>query len=80
MVVVDLDEIVFCDLGVPEAIHTDQGAYFRCNLMGELYSFRGVPPTLTTPYHPQANEVVARGNRMLDNSLRIVLLNRSSEE
>ena len=31
-----LEERVFCYLGVPERIHTDQGAQFESKLMAEL--------------------------------------------
>ena len=34
----------------------------------------------TTPYHPQANEVVERGNRDLGDMLRSMLLGRDEED
>lgn len=75
-----LDEGVFCYLSIPEVIHADRGAQFESELMIELYSLYGGPHTHTTPYHPQANEVVEWGNRALGDSLRILLLDRSPEE
>ena len=60
-----LEERVFCYLGVPERIHTDQVAQFESKLMAELCALWGVRKSHTTPYHPQANGVVERGNRDL---------------
>ena len=39
-----------------------------------------VDKTHTTPYHPQANEMVERGNRGLEDALRALLLRRGQEE
>lgn len=64
-VAVALDERVFCYFGLSEIIHTDQGDQFELALMNNLYGFWGVPHNHTTPYHPQDNEVVERGNRAL---------------
>ncbi|XP_067930679.1 uncharacterized protein [Watersipora subatra] len=72
-----LDERVFCYLGLPEQIHTDQGAQFESQLMEELWK---VSKTWTTPYHPQANGIVERNNRCLGDSLRAMLLERGQEE
>ena len=33
-----------------------------------------------TPYHPQSNEVVERGNRVLGDALRALLLDRGQED
>ena len=63
-----LDERVFCYMGLPE------------QLMQELCMLWGVIKTHTTPYHPQANGVVERGNRGLGDSLRALLLTRGQEE
>ena len=75
-----LDERVFCYLGLPEQIHTDQGAQFESQLMKELCQLWGVERTHTTPYHPQGNGVVERNNRQLGDSLRALLLGRGQEE
>jgi len=75
-----LDERVFCYLGLPEQIHTDQGAQFESQLMAELCLLWNVEKTRTTPYHPQANGVVERNNRLLGDSLRAMLLNRGQDE
>jgi len=75
-----LDQNVFCILGLPEQIHTDQGAQFQSQLMGDLCRIWGVNQSRTTPYHPQGNGVVERNNRMLGDSLRSLLLGRGQEE
>lgn len=51
-------------------LHSDQGAQFESTLMTELYSIWGLEHTHTTPYHPEANGVVERGNRALGDALR----------
>jgi len=75
-----LEERVFCLLGLPEQIHTDQGAQFESDLMRELCHLWGVKKTRTTPYHPQGNGVVERGNRVLGDMLRATLLGRGQDE
>ena len=75
-----LDERVFCYFGLPEQLHTDQGAQFESQLMTELCTLWGVRKTHTTPYHPQANGIVERHNRGLGDSLRALLLNKGQEE
>ena len=75
-----LDERVFCYMGLPEQIHTDQGAQFESQLMTELCQLWGVDKTRTTPYHPQANGMVERNNRGLGDSLRAMLLGRGQDE
>ena len=75
-----LDERVFCYMGLPEQIHTDQGAQFESQLMTELCQLWGVDKTRTTPYHPQANGVVERNNKGLGDSLRAMLLVRGQDE
>ena len=75
-----LDERVFCYMGLPEQIHTDQGAQFESELMAELCHLWGVTKTRTTPYHPQANGMVERNNRGLGDSLRTLLLNTGPDD
>jgi len=75
-----LDQNVFCYLGLPEQIHSDQGAQFQFQQMSDLCRLRGVNQNRTTPYHLQGNGVVKRNNRMLSDALRSLLLGRGQEE
>ena len=65
-----LGDQVFCYFGLTEQIHTDQGAQFESQLMKQLCQLWHVDKTHTTPYHPQANGMVERGNRGLGDALR----------
>lgn len=75
-----LEHRVFCYLGLPERVHTDQGAQFESKLMHELCQLWGVEKSRTTPYRPQANGVVERGNRDLGDALRALLLGGSEDD
>jgi len=55
-----LDQQVFCNFGLPEQIHSDQGAQFQSQLMSGLCKMWGVNQSRTAPYHPQGNDVVER--------------------
>ena len=71
-----LEERVFCYLGIPEWIHTDQGAQFEsrlCDLWGVLESH-------TIQYHSQASGVLERGNRDLRNMLRPMVPGKVEED
>ena len=61
-----LDKRVSCYLGVPEQIHTNQGAQFKSQLMTELCNLWGVGKSRTTPYHPKSSGQVERNNRVLE--------------
>jgi len=75
-----LDQHVLCYFGLPEQIHTDQGAQFQSQLIKDLCQVWGVNQSRTTPYHPQGNGVVERNNWMLGDAFRSLLLGRSQEE
>lgn len=53
------------ELGVPERLHTDQGAQFESLMMKEMYTRLGIHKTRTTPYHPQSDGMVERFMRTL---------------
>lgn len=67
-------------LGIPEVIHTDQEAQFESKLMKDQCRLLGVAHTHTTPYHPQANGMVEKENRVLGDSLRTLLLDKKQTD
>ena len=75
-----LEERIFSYFGLPEQLHSDQGAQFESQLLAELCSKWNIRKTHTTPYHPQANGIVERNNRSLGDSLRTLLLNKGVDE
>jgi len=75
-----LDQQVFCYFGLPEQIHSDQGAQFQSQFMNDLCKTWGVNQSRTIPYHPQGNGVVERNNRMLGDSLKSLLIGNSQEK
>jgi transposase InsO family protein len=75
-----LEERVFSYLGLPENLHTDQGAQFESGLMQELCTLWDITKTRTTPYNPKGNAIVERGNRGLGDSLRALLIASPQEE
>ena len=54
-----------CRYGVPDAIHSDQGANFEAGLFAEVAELLGMEKTRTTAYHPQSDGLVERMNRTL---------------
>jgi transposase InsO family protein len=68
-----LEERIFSTFGVPEVLHTDQGAQFEGELMHELCNLWGVDKTRTAPYRPQGNGQCERVNRVMADSLRALL-------
>jgi transposase InsO family protein len=79
-IVETLERQVFNYFGLPERIHTDRGAQFEGQLLKELCQLWKVDKSKTTPYHPQGNGVVERGNKDLGNALRAALLNRDDTD
>ena len=75
-----LDERVFCYFGLPETIHSDQGAQFEGELMHELCRIWGVNKTRTTPYNPKGNGMVERNNLVLGDSLRTTLIGQCQDQ
>jgi len=53
-----LDQSVFGYFGLPEQIHSDQGAQFQSQLMSDLCKAWEVNQSGTTPYNLQGNGVV----------------------
>ena len=49
---------VFCCLGIPGQLHTDQGKQFESKLIEELCKILKISKTRTTAYHPQCDSLV----------------------
>lgn len=55
--------------GIPEKLHSDQGANFLSKVISELCSLFGIERSRTTPYHPMGNGLCERFNRSLLNMM-----------
>ena len=75
-----LDDRVFSYFGLPEELHSDRGSQFEGELMTKLCRFWGITKTRTTPYHPQSNGVVERGNRTLGDAHRSMLFSQALDQ
>ena len=54
-----VDEVFF-RYSIPEQLHSDQGAQFESQLMGEICKLLHINKTRTTPHHPQCDGLVDR--------------------
>ncbi|KHJ42430.1 integrase core domain protein, partial [Trichuris suis] len=61
---------IFADFGPPSILHSDQGRNFESLLLEELCSAFGIRKTRCSPYHPEGNGLVERGNRTVIQILR----------
>lgn len=59
----------FCIYGLPQRIHSDQGANFESQLIQELLQIAG-QKSRTTPYHTMGNGHTERFSRTLGNMIR----------
>ncbi|PIK57511.1 hypothetical protein BSL78_05575 [Apostichopus japonicus] len=59
----------FCEHGISEVLHTDQGKQFESKLVHRLCKLMGIVKTRTSPYHPQSDGQVERFNRTLKSEL-----------
>ena len=49
---------LFCRVGIPEEILTDQGTNFMSTLLPEIYRLLNISRIRTSPYHPQTDGLV----------------------
>ena len=56
---------IFCRVGFPEEILTDQGTQFMSNVMKEVNRLLSIKQLRTTPWHPMCNGLVERFNATL---------------
>ena len=68
-----LTDEVICRYGVPESLHSDQGANFVSEVMQSLCTQLGIKRTQTSAYHPEGNGQVERFNRTLEAMLSRVV-------
>ena len=61
-----LTDEVICRYGVPESLHSDQGANFVSEVIQSLCTNLGINRTQTSAYHPEGNGQVERFNRTLE--------------
>ena len=59
-----------CRFGLPIQIHTDQGTEFMSNLFKQMCQLLNLKQSRNTPYHPQADGLVERFNRTVQQMLR----------
>ena len=61
-----LTDEVICRYGVPESLHSDQGANFVSEVIQSLCTNLGINRTQTSAYHPEGNGQVEHFNRTLE--------------
>ena len=66
---------IFCRIGFPHTILSDNGPQFRSDIYHQVCSFFNIHPTKSSIYHPQSNGMVERFNGTLKSILRKVAEN-----
>ena len=61
---------VFPVMGLPQVLHSDQGASFKSTILKQTLQAYGITKSRTTAYHPQGDGMVERFNRSLLQLLR----------
>ena len=60
----------FVHYGIPERLHSDQGANFQSKIVAHLCKLLGIKKSHTTPYHPQGDGMTERFNKTLISMLK----------
>ena len=69
--VISMLDSIFAREGLPDEIITDNGSQFVSTEFETYLSQRGIKHIRTSLYHPQANGLVERFNRVLKQTLQI---------
>eukprot|EP00253_Pinus_taeda_P027854 PITA_27854 len=64
---------IIASFGVPQAIITDHGNHFQNTMMTELTDQLGLRHDSSTPYYPQANDLVEAVNKVLVTMIRRII-------
>ena len=51
---------IYTKFGIPEVVHSDQGATFVGKVLKELNNLLGIRHTITTTYRPQSSTLISR--------------------
>ena len=62
-----------CRFGVPQELHSDQGANFESEVFREMCQTLGVSKTRTTAYNPKSDGMVERFNKTLVNIVAVLI-------
>ena len=60
----------FVHYGIPERLHSDQGANFQSKIVSHLCKMLGIKKSRTTPYHPQGDGMIEWFNKTLISMLK----------
>ena len=58
-------EKIICEHGCPQVLQSDQGTHFVNRVIQDLSEKFRIKHRLSTPYHPQTNDLVERFNQTL---------------
>ena len=61
---------IYTKFGIPEVVHSDQGATFISKVLAELNTMLGITHTVTTTYRPQSNGSCERLNSTIISRIR----------
>ena len=64
--------------GIPERLHSDQGANFEGRVIRNLCNLLGMKKSRTSPYHPQGDGITERFNRTLLSMLSTMELDKKT--